>query len=143
MRVWENSQKVMEGDCHCASFCDLLLSFFTSFSSPLPNFLTLISHFTCSRTTTRQQNMMVLVQRPSNTRWPIVLCHNETSVLTLRDQLPHYLQQATLLRCLPGSQYLLFPPELDSHLSQLPQSQRARLRDDDHEAKTNRDGRML
>ena len=39
--------------CHCVSFYDLLLSFFTSFSSPLPNFLALVSHFTHSHPTTR------------------------------------------------------------------------------------------
>ena len=39
--------------CHRASFYDLSLSFFTSLSSPLPNFLTLISHFTCLHPTTR------------------------------------------------------------------------------------------
>ena len=38
--------------------------FFTSFSSPLPNFLTLASHFTRSHPTTKQQNMIVLVQSP-------------------------------------------------------------------------------
>ena len=49
-----------------------------------------------------------------------LLQQDDTSVLSLGDQLPHHLQQATLLRCLPGSQYLLFLPELTSHLSQLP-----------------------
>ena len=40
--------------CYHASFYNLLLSFFTSFSSLLPNFLTLILHFTPSHPTTRQ-----------------------------------------------------------------------------------------
>ena len=73
----------------------------------------------------------------------LLLRQDWTSVLSLRDQLPHHLQQATLHRCLPGSQYLLFLPELNSHLSQLPQSQRTWLKDDDHGAETNKDERTL
>ena len=73
----------------------------------------------------------------------LFLHQDGVSILSLRDQLPHHLQQATLWRRLPGSQYLLFLPELNSYLNQLPQSQRAWLRDDDHGVETDMDGRMI
>ena len=108
-------------------FHDLYLSFFTSFSLPSTQLPHLLSHFTRSRPTTRQQNTIILVQWPairgglqSNSSqfyivpgtfedWsPIVLSLNE---------IPHRIKQVTLRRSLPGSQCLLFLLELEVHLS--------------------------
>ena len=52
----------------CIFFSQSFLLFSNSFSSPLPNFLTLISHFAHSCTTTRQWNMMIL-QRALAITW--------------------------------------------------------------------------
>ena len=138
------------GYCHCASFSRSLSFFYISFSIPstqLPHFL---SHFTHSRPTTRQSNTIILVQRPelqgglrNNTSrcYLIPSTFKDWSPIILSlDEIPHRIKQVTLRRSLPGSQYLLFPLELKVHPSQLPRTQQARLKDDDHEAMTDRDG---
>ena len=87
---------------------------------------------------------------PSNTWWPKELLdpmlsrpkniQRSAPHRPLLNEVPHRIQQVTLRRSLPGSQCLLFPLELEVHPSQPPQTQRARLKDDDHVATTNRDG---
>ena len=78
--------------CHHASFYNLLLPFFTSFPSPLPNFLTLVSHLTHSHPMTRQRNTIILVQDGLAIRgglWfyatQLLLHQDGTSFLSLRD----------------------------------------------------------
>ena len=140
---------------HHTSFPYSFLFLFTSFSSPLANFLTLILHFTCSRHMTRQMK-----HNNIGTRWPnrymcslqfnwsrlqllIQAHHDGTPIIQLKDKLLHHPWKTTLRRHLPGSQGLFFLPELEPHLSQLPWSRTVWLMDDDHGGDPDRDDKTI
>ena len=140
--------------CHHTSFSRSLPFFYTSFSIPsiqLPHYP---SHFTRSRPTTRQLNMIILVHcglairgglRNYSTGCYIVprTFENRSPIVLSLDEIPHRIKQVTLWRGLPGSQCLLFPLELEVHPSQPPRTQRAWLKDNNHATTTNKDGTTI
>ena len=134
---------------------------FTIFTFPF-HFLFLLSiqlphypsHFTRSRPTIRQSNTMILVcgglairdgLRNYSTGCYIVpgTFEDRSPIVLFLNEIPRRIEQVTLRRSLPGSQYLLFPLELEVHPSQPPQTQRARLKDDVHATTTDRDGTTI
>ena len=131
-------------------FFTILTLLFTSFFLPSTQLPYLLSHFTHSQSTTRQRNMIILVQE-----WPAI--HNGlqskssqfyivprtfedwSPIILSVDEIPHHIKQVTLGRSLPGSQCLLFSLELEVHPSQPPRTQQAQLKDNDHVTRTDRD----
>ena len=140
--------------CHRASFSRSLPFFFASFSIPSTQLPYFPSHFTRSQATTRQSNTIILVHYGLAIRGglrnycagcylvPRTFEDRSPIVLSL-DEIPHRIKQVTLRRSLPGSQCLLFPLELEAHLSQPPRTQRARLKDDVHATVTDKDGTTI
>ena len=138
------------GNCHRASFSRSPPFFFTSFFLPSTQLPYLLSHFMHSQSMTRQSNMIILVQyglaihgrlRNNTSRCYLVpsTFEDRSPVILSLNQVPHHIKQVTLRRSLPGSQCLLFLLELKAHLSQPPQTQQARLKNDDHGSTTDRD----
>ena len=119
---------VLTGEvCHCASFSQSLLSFFTSVSLPSTQLPYLLSHFTRSQPMTRQLNTIILVQyglairgglQGNLSRLYVVprTVKDRSSIVLSLNEIPHRIKQVTLGRSLPGSQ-CLFPLELEVHLS--------------------------
>ena len=151
---WVIHRLVPIEDCHRASFSRSLHFLFTSFSTPSTQLPYLPSLPTHSRTTTRQDKTMILVQcglairgglRNYSTGCYIVpsTFEDRPPIVLSFDEIPHRIKQVTLRRSLPGSQCLLFPLELEVHLSQPPRTQRARLEDDDHATMTDKDGTTI